>query len=112
MSLEKDLDPATPPEFVKLKEGATDTNLAESWDWWVVTRSGDHKTDYMKGVEYGDTAIRKCIATNNPGCVTMPLMQMAHKCNTTDVGDGAVEKGFLDRVVSLAAERRVQLDAN
>lgn len=113
MPLEEDLDPLKPPPFLRLKDGATDTEDPESWDAWAVERTGEHKVDYLKGVEYADIALRKVRATGNPAAATMPLMTLLGKIiQQQNIGDGAIEKGFLDRLISLASDAREKLDQN
>lgn len=111
MSLQADLDPLTPPPFMKLKDGA-DPALVESWDAWAVTPTGDHKTDYLKGAEYCDIALRKVKATNNPSAVDIAVVTIVRKISAGLIEKGGMEKGFMDRLVSLACDRREQLDQN
>lgn len=112
MSVKDDLAPNVPPPFVKLKEGATDTALAESWDGWVVEHTDNMKADYLKGVEYCDIALRKVLSTDNPGALTFSLITMIGKILKGEIEKGEMEKGFMDRLISLACDRRAQLDQN
>lgn len=112
MALTDDLNPVIPPPFMKLKDDATDVNLAESWDAWAVEPTGNEKADYLKGVEYADIALRKVAVTDNPAAMTMPLFAMVGKLLSGESKGSAIEKGFVDRLASLACDRRQQLDAN
>lgn len=109
---EDGLNPNKPPPFVKPHHGATDLALAESWDGWVVTSTGDHKKDYLLGAEYCNIALRKVIATDNPAAVDFSLVTMISKILAGKIEQGAIEKGFMDRLIVLAKERMQQLDAN
>lgn len=111
MSLENDMNPALPPPFMKLTDGA-DPSLVESWDAWSVTPTGDHKTDYLQGAAYCDIALRKVIATNNPAALDIVVVTIVRKISAGLIKKGAMEKGFMDRLVSLASDRRQQLDQN
>lgn len=112
MSIQDDMRPDVPPPFVKLKPGATDTNITESWDGWAVEPTGVHKDDYLKGVEYADIALRKAIGTGSPAAVDFTLVTIVSKILNGVIKGGAMEKGFMERLISLAMDRRQQLDAN
>lgn len=112
MDITDHLDPNKPPPFMRLKEGASDANLAESWDAWSVESTGDKKKDYLLGVEYADIALRKVRVTNNPAALTMPLVAAILKLTGGDAQSGEIVKGFVDRLASLASDARERLDTN
>lgn len=97
------------PPYVRVREGA-DPALASSFDGWVVEPSDDVQADYKKGVEYADFALRQVVSGDNPGALTFPMTCMIAKLINGEIEKGGIERGFMDRVASLAADRREQLD--
>ena len=103
-----------PPPFVKLKAGAEDVGDPNSWNGWDVEdqKTGDEKTDYLKGAEFCDLCLRKVNETESPGALTFTLTAMMQHLVSGAIKPSPMEKGFLDNLARRGAERRAQLDSN
>lgn len=93
--------PSIPP-FVKLKAGATDPGKVESWDGWAVERSGDDAKDYATGKSYAEIALANAVKSGDVGPVTFTLAAIYRNAYKLGLGNGAMERGFIDRVTQLA----------
>ena len=86
-----------PLPFVSLREGQ-DPSLPKSWDGWRVEKSGDDKKDYDIGKHFAELAIKEAIAINDLAPITFTMATIYAKAHLTGVGDGAMERGFVDGI--------------
>jgi len=72
------------------------------WDGWVVDPSGDPEKDYQQGQEYAKLALAMAKTMNDPAPVSFTLAWIYAKAHLAGQASGAMEKGFIDRVVRSA----------
>lgn len=90
------------PPFVRRREEVEDETRVDAWDGWHVESTGDAKKDYALGQHYADLAIKNARLHASQAGITFPLSSMYLKHARGLIQAGEIERGFVDRIASLA----------